>query len=85
MRENRPSGSEGGVAFGPSLPLSGQEANLRRVCKARSSGTAKPLPDEPPGAGKPFPRSAGVLTRSMRNDPRRLCNPLPVTVPTRCG
>ena len=22
MRENRPSGSEGGVAFGPSLPLS---------------------------------------------------------------
>ena len=27
MRENRPSGSEGGVAFGPSLPLSGPFVN----------------------------------------------------------
>ena len=27
MRENRPSGSEGGVAFGPSLPLSGRSVN----------------------------------------------------------
>ena len=31
MRENRPSGSEGGVAFGPSLPLSGPLGPLVQV------------------------------------------------------
>ena len=33
----------------------------------------------------PRPRSAGVLTRSMQNHPRRLCSPPSVTVPTRYG
>ena len=55
MRENRPSGSEGGVAFGPSLPLSGQRPTTVRSAKPGSRSRPSRRRPNHPGQGEPSP------------------------------
>ena len=73
MRENRPSGSEGGVAFGPSLPLSGPFVNPPCDWSDWSDEKGFSQVEQPPKHAKLWPGRGVDLRgayRAMNIEPR---------------